>query len=225
MPRRVGPGMLRRRVWRRLHGRLLRQRLVGRLPWRVRGRRLLGRGRHGRLPRRPHGSGRSARSGYPAGPGPGAAGTDTFTYRASDGVAQSAPATVTITLTAPQTGPDAVNDAFTVVKRRHRAHILNVLGNDSAGPGGGTVKVVAVTQPQHGHVHIAPAGRAVVFQAPKRFRGLVTFTYTIRNAGHLTDTATVTVLVKKRHGPHVDDDDDPDDDDGDCDGRDHHDGD
>jgi VCBS repeat-containing protein len=149
-------------------------------------------------------------------PGPGATGTDTFTYRASDGVAQSAPATVTITLTAPQNAPHAANDTFTIKKRRHRPHLLNVLGNDSAGPGGGTLRIVALTQPQHGQVGIAPGGRAVIFQAPRRFRGTVTFTYTVRNSNGLTDTALVTVHVRRR-GPHTDDDDDPDDD--------HHDGD
>jgi VCBS repeat-containing protein len=137
---------------------------------------------------------------------PGAGGTDTFTYRASDGVAQSAPATVTITLTAPQGLPDAVNDTFVIKKRRHRPHVLNVLGNDSSGPGGGSLRIVGVTQPDHGQVRISRNGRVVIFQAPRRFRGVVTFNYTVRNANNLADTATVTVHVR-RNGPHGDDHD------------------
>ncbi len=44
------------------------------------------------------------------------AGTTTFTYRASDGTAQSAPATVTLTFADTPDAPVAVNDSYTVVK-------------------------------------------------------------------------------------------------------------
>jgi VCBS repeat-containing protein len=152
-------------------------------------------------------------------PSSAATASDTFTYRASDGTAQSAPATVTIALSAPQGAPDAVNDAFVIHKRRHRPHRLSVLANDTAGPGGGTLLIVAVTQPQHGTVKIGPGGTVVVYQARRRFRGTDTFTYTVRNSNGLTDTATVTVDVRKRLGPGPDDDDD--DDHGDCGGDDH----
>ena len=44
------------------------------------------------------------------------AGTTTFTYRASDGTAQSAPATVTINVSDFPDPPTAVNDTYTAVK-------------------------------------------------------------------------------------------------------------
>jgi hypothetical protein len=156
--------------------------------------------------------------------GAGASGTDTFTYRAHDGDVLSAPATVTITIQPTQGGaPDALDDLFVVKKRRHRPHMFNVLGNDSAGAGGSPLTIVAVTQPPRGHVHIGPHGKTVIYQAAKRFRGIETFTYTIRNASGETDTATVTVKMRKRggHGRDDDDGDDDDGDDGDCDGGDH----
>jgi VCBS repeat-containing protein len=152
-----------------------------------------------------------------------AGGTDSFTYRASDGVAESAPQTVTITILPGQGGaPEAVDDAYVVKKRRHRPHLLLVLANDSAGPNGGGLRIIGFTQPRLGRVSLAPGGRGLVFQAPKRFRGVLTFTYTIQNASGATDTATVTVTVKKRGWwSHGGGDDDDDDDRGHCDGGDH----
>ncbi len=49
-------------------------------------------------------------------PNPGFAGTTTFTYRASDGTAQSAPATVTVSVTDFPDPPTATNDTYTAVK-------------------------------------------------------------------------------------------------------------
>jgi VCBS repeat-containing protein len=49
-------------------------------------------------------------------PNPGFAGSTTFTYRASDGTAQSAPATVTINVTDFPDPPTANNDTYTAVK-------------------------------------------------------------------------------------------------------------
>jgi hypothetical protein len=164
----------------------------------------------------------------------GSAGTDTFAYEARDDVAGSGPIIVTIAIAPATSGLDAVDDAFVIAKRRHRPHVLAVLANDR--PAAGALKIVRITQPAQGRVTLSPDRKSVVYQAPKRFRGATTFTYTIKDASGRTDTATVTVTVARKpghgnghhdhdghgggHGDH-DDDDDDDDDRGDCDGRDH----
>jgi VCBS repeat-containing protein len=130
-------------------------------------------------------------------PGPGAAGADSFTYAASDGLATSAAATVTITVAA--SGPDAVDDTF-AVKRRLRPHTLDVLANDDAGANG-PLTLTGVSSPAHGTATIAPDGRSITYRARFRFLGSDTFTYTVTDGNGGTDTATVTVTVTRRRNP------------------------
>ena len=117
-------------------------------------------------------------------------GSDTFTYKANDGTADSAAATVTITVNAVNDAPVAVVDTATI-NEDGGALAINVLANDSDVDG--TFTVTAVTQPVGGVVTFTAAG--VVFTPALNFSGATTFRYTVTDNGGATATATVTVTV------------------------------
>jgi VCBS repeat-containing protein len=79
-------------------------------------------------------------------------GTDTFTYRATDGANQSSPATVTVTVSAVNDVPDAVTDSKTTAEDTPISFFSSDLtANDSPGPpdevaAGQTVRVTAVAR-------------------------------------------------------------------------------
>src|SRR5439155_1198461 len=78
-------------------------------------------------------------------------GTDSFTYKASDGQAQSGVATVTITVTPVNDAPVAANDdSYTTPEDTHlTVSAPGVLVNDS-GVDGDTLSAVLVSGPTHG---------------------------------------------------------------------------
>ncbi len=120
------------------------------------------------------------------------AGTTTFSYTITGG-AQTDTATVTLTVNAVNQAPNAVDDQASV-DSNSGANVLNVLQNDTDAEG--AVTITAVTQPANGgSVAISGNGQNVTFTPTAGFVGSSTFTYTITDAGNLTDTATVTVQV------------------------------
>ncbi len=124
-------------------------------------------------------------------------GTETFTYTISDGNGGSATATVTATLTAKNDPPDAKDNAFNIAKNS-QSNKLDVLLNDVIAPDADeTLTVTAVTQgSQGGTVEITESGAKILYKPKADFLGTETFTYTTRDPGGLTDTATVTVTVR-----------------------------
>lgn len=126
-------------------------------------------------------------------------GTDTFTYIAVDSTGlQSNVATVTVTVTAVNDAPTANNDSFSV-DEDSTGNTLDVLANDSAGPGE-TTDTLTVTQvgstSNGGTVAIGPGGASVTYTPPAGVIGTDTFTYTVTDGGGLTATATVTVDIE-----------------------------
>lgn len=87
--------------------------------------------------------------------------------------------------------PRAVADAYTVPQNA-APQPLAVLAND-IDPDGDALTVVSTTAPAHGTVAIAGAG--VTYQPAVGYVGTDTFSYTVRDAGGLTSTATVTLTV------------------------------
>ena len=85
-------------------------------------------------------------------------GAASFDYVANDGSLNSAPATATVTVTAENDPPDAVDDTVTV-EEDSGATIIGVLANDDAGAANEnqTLTVTAVTQPANGAVSSATA--------------------------------------------------------------------
>jgi len=125
-------------------------------------------------------------------PKAGFTGSDTFTYKASDGQAESAPATVTVVI---NSAPVAAND--TASTNKGQAVTVSVLANDTDA-NGETLTVTALTQPSSGVVAVNPAGTAVIYTPANGFAGTVTFTYKASDGTAQSNTATVTVTVTNR---------------------------
>ncbi len=124
-------------------------------------------------------------------------GSDSFLFEVSDGVATSAPATVSITVTNTQDDPTATDDAFTVVDNSVDQP-LDVLANDDDAPDAGeTLTISAVGTPNMGGtVMIADGGGALRYTPPANFTGIETFSYTIGDGNGGSAMAAVTVTVR-----------------------------
>ncbi|HVF76406.1 MAG TPA: Ig-like domain-containing protein [Acidimicrobiales bacterium] len=123
-------------------------------------------------------------------PDAGWCGTDTFAYRATDGIA-TVPATVKVTATCPNNGPDAVDDA--VATAEDAAATLALKGNDTDADGDATT-VTSNTAPANGTATVAADGTGT-YTPNADFCGTDTFTYTLEDGKGGSDTATVTVTV------------------------------
>jgi hypothetical protein len=131
-------------------------------------------------------------------------GTDSFTYDANDGQANSNPATVTVTVTAvnqpPVANPDTVS---TTAGTPLNIPAPNLLANDTPGPpneSGQTLTVIAVGGAVNGTVSLTNG--VVTFTPAPQFTGTAGFTYTIEDDGTTggqpdpkSATGTVTVTV------------------------------
>jgi len=122
-------------------------------------------------------------------------GADSFTFKANDGKADSATATVSITVTSVNDNPDAVNDGATFAEDSG-ANTINVRVNDSIAPDTGeTLTVTAVTQGTNGAVAITNGGANVSYTPNLNFFGSDSFTYTVSDGNGGSDSATVNVNV------------------------------
>ncbi len=126
-------------------------------------------------------------------------GGDTLTYTISDGQGGSATAALTITVTAVNDPPIAVNN-FAMVTEDFLATI-NVVANDTDADGD-TLSIASVTQPAHGAVTILDT-RRVSYQPALDHNGADAFTYTVSDGHGGTATATVSVLVTSVDDPPV----------------------
>jgi hypothetical protein len=116
-------------------------------------------------------------------------GADSFTYRASDGVAQSAPVTVSLTVTAVNDAPAAVDD--TVSTAVDTPVTVGVVANDTD-VDGDVLAVTAKTNGAHGTVTCTPT--ACTYTPAPGYVGADSFTYTVSD-GSLTAVGTVAVSV------------------------------
>jgi outer membrane protein OmpA-like peptidoglycan-associated protein len=87
--------------------------------------------------------------------------------------------------------PVAQNDALTVA-RDAAATLVDVLANDSD-PDGDRLTVASTSTPANGTV--TNSGTGVLYQPRAGFSGTDSFTYTVRDPGGLTATATVNITV------------------------------
>src|SRR5439155_1032862 len=85
-------------------------------------------------------------------------GSDSFTYKANDGQADSGIATVTITITAANDAPVAVNDSYTIAEDTTlNVAAPGVLSND-VDVDGDSLSAVSVSQPAHGTLTLKSDG-------------------------------------------------------------------
>ncbi|HXV64356.1 MAG TPA: Ig-like domain-containing protein [Vicinamibacteria bacterium] len=122
-------------------------------------------------------------------------GTDSFTYSANDGIADSNVATVTITVSPVNDAPVAVDDAYiTDESTSLNLSAPGVLGNDSD-VDSGTLTAVLVSDVSSGTLNLAADG-SFTYTPDVGFVGADSFTYQANDgsAGSI-DVATVTITV------------------------------
>ncbi|WP_255059507.1 Ig-like domain-containing protein [Mycolicibacterium arenosum] len=118
-------------------------------------------------------------------------GTDSFTYTVSDGTDASDPATVTITITAVNDAPAAVNDSFTVAEDTEL--VGNVLGNDTDVENS-TLTATLASGPANGTLTLNANG-SFTYTPDTDFNGTDSFTYTVSDGTDASDPATVTITI------------------------------
>ncbi|GAB2652037.1 LamG-like jellyroll fold domain-containing protein [Kribbella swartbergensis] len=133
-------------------------------------------------------------------PKSGFSGTDTFTYRASDGTAASAPTTVTITVEAGEEPPDntapvAGEDAYEAVEGQPLVlPAPGVLANDTDADGD-VLTAIGATQPINGRVTLAADG-SLTYTPDAGFTGKDVFTYRADDGEDVSTPTKVTITVK-----------------------------
>jgi VCBS repeat-containing protein len=121
-------------------------------------------------------------------------GTDTFTYQANDGTADSNIATVTITVTAVNDAPVAVDDEYTVAEKETLTIAApGVLGNDSDVEGD-TLTAILVDTVSNGTLTLNADG-SFTYTPNAYFNGTDSFTYKTKDAVLESDLAVVTITV------------------------------
>ncbi len=115
--------------------------------------------------------------------------SDSFTYKANDGSADSNTATVTITVTPVNDAPVAVNDVSSTNK--DTPVDIDVLANDSDPEN----DLLTVTEVIQGLGTVVIVRNQVTYTPMPDWNGVDSFTYTVDDGQGGTDTATVTVLV------------------------------
>lgn len=134
--------------------------------------------------------------GFTYQPAAGFVGTDTFTYRASDGSAQSNLATVTIIVmkAAVDPAPIAQNDSFSVVTGTPLTIAApGVLANDTD-PDGHPLTAVLVTGPTHGRLDLSANG-VFTFTPDSGYAGPDSFTYRATDGAQPSNVATAAITV------------------------------
>ena len=127
-------------------------------------------------------------------PVPNFNGSDAFTYKASDGLAQSAMATVTINVSAMNDAPAATNDSYTVDEDNTLAiGASGVLGNDSD-VDGDQLSAALVDNVSNGTLALDSDG-SFSYTPLDNFFGTVTFTYKASDGLAQSALATVSIDV------------------------------
>ncbi len=137
----------------------------------------------------------AADGGFTYTPAPEATGTFEFTYAAFDGEAESAPATVTLTvLAAPNQPPVATADEYTVEEDGVLTVAApGVLGNDSD-PEGGELTAILAADVAHGTLALAADG-AFTYTPEPDFNGEDGFSYRASDGIDSSDPVAVTLTV------------------------------
>ncbi len=121
-------------------------------------------------------------------------GPDSFTYRASDGAATSAAATVSLTVTPVNDAPTATKDAYSTAEDTPlTVGVPGVLGNDSD-VDGPTLTAQLVTGPAHGTLALNANG-SFTYAPTANYNGPDAFTYRATDGTLSSPTVTVTLTV------------------------------
>ena len=130
---------------------------------------------------------------------PGATGTDTFTFIASDGVTQSAPAEVTIDLSAVDGGgnnaPPLAQDVSFAVQSNTLTGVLPA--NDRDGQG---LTFAVLKQPAKGNVQLDETTGQFTYVADPSASGTDLFTYSASDGLSRSNTAVVRLVLARNRG-------------------------
>src|SRR5205823_3796100 len=120
--------------------------------------------------------------------------SDSFTYKANDGQADWGIATVTITITAANDAPVAVNDSYTTAEDTTlNVAASGVLSNDSD-VDGDTLNAVLVSQPAHGSLTLNSNG-SFSYVPASNYNGGDSFTYKANDGQADSAIATVNITI------------------------------
>ena len=132
-------------------------------------------------------------------PAPDFNGTDSFTYYANDGTANTNTATVTITVTAVNDSPVAVDDSkSTSANTQLVFNAGDLTTNDSAGPSNEssqTLTVSSVTGTVSTHGTVSLSNGQVTYSPDLNYSGAASFTYSVCDNGSPSLCANATVNV------------------------------
>ncbi len=121
-------------------------------------------------------------------------GSDSFQFKVNNGQLDSAPATVTITVI--PVLPVANNDTYIMATGTTLTTATpGVLGNDTAGTGGGILTAYLVSGPANGTL-VFPGDGSFSYTPTNGFVGTDSFTYQAVNGSLTSSVATVTVTVE-----------------------------
>jgi VCBS repeat-containing protein len=133
-------------------------------------------------------------------PEPGFTGTDSFTYTARDGSADSEPVTVTIEVAAVNHPPVAGRESYGIQAAESLAVAApGVLANDTD-PDADELTAVLVSDVTHGKLELLTDG-SFNYTPDDGFSGTDTFTYKANDGVADSEVATVTLQVTPRVGP------------------------
>src|SRR5205814_1086418 len=122
-------------------------------------------------------------------------GVDTFTYKATDGQAQSGIATATITVTPVNDAPVAANDDSYTTPRSEERRVgkAGVLANDSD-VDGDPLSTILATCASHNTLTLN-SDRSFTYMPALNFNGVDTFTYKATDGQAQSGIATATITV------------------------------
>jgi hypothetical protein len=126
-------------------------------------------------------------------PDPNFNGNDSFSYQVCDTLNACDTATVNITVVSVNDDPVANDDAATTLSGVPIT--IDVLANDTD-PDGDSLTVTGASQPANGTVTVNP-DNTVTYRSNCSFQGFDTFSYSISDGNGGTDSAVVTVRVRK----------------------------
>ena len=132
-------------------------------------------------------------------PDPNFSWLDSFTFRVSDGKADSVPATVMISVAPVNDPPTAKDDK--IVTQEDTPATIDVLANDTE-VDNELITISEITQGKGGSVTINNDGM-LTYTPKANFSGTDTFTYTVTDRAGEKDTAKVTVEVSGANDPPV----------------------
>ena len=127
-------------------------------------------------------------------PNPNFSGSDSFTYKANDGTADSNVATVTITVTGVNDSPVAQNDTYNTPEDTDLNVLApGVLGNDND-IDGDPLTAVLVSNVTHGTLTLNPDG-SFSYTPDSNYTGTDTFTYKANDGTTDSNMVTVTIML------------------------------